>query len=189
MNAQQIAPQKKKRTLGQRLLKAGPAIGATLGAGYALSRGRGPGAKGAALTAVNGAVAGAGIGWLPDIFSEGAKAVKTASLSPQAVHSFWEELEKVALSKAQRRYRAKSGNYFGGEKKVAITKDEMTAYKKRLGQAGIRNSISGRASNLPASLGKTEKGFAAYTHRARTKWYPTPAAIPLAKLKFIASTG
>jgi hypothetical protein len=93
------------------------------------------------------------------------------------------------LTKAQIRYRAKSGNYFGGEKKVDITKEEMAAYRKRLKAAGLRSSNSGGYSNLPASLGKTVKGFAAYTHRARTKWYPTPEAIPLKKLKFIASTG
>lgn len=91
-----------------------------------------------------------------------------------------EELEKIAKSHKK--------NTFAGLEKRPIKPEEMMAYRKRLKAAGLRSSVGGY-SNLPASLVKTEKGFAAYTHRARTKWYPSPEAIPLAKLKFIASTG
>jgi hypothetical protein len=120
-----------------------------------------------------------------DIFNDAVEKAMTKTSQAAFAH----ELHKIALSKGQRRYRAKSGDYFGGEKKLQISKEEMSSYKKRLAQAGIRNSISGSYSNLPDSLKKTVKGFSAHTHRARTNWYPSPEAIPLAKLKFIASTG
>lgn len=107
--------------------------------------------------------------------------------------TFWEafsdEMMKVALTKGQKSYRLRSKNYFGGEKKVTITKEERAAYRKRMSQAGLRSSPREPGGGLPASLGKTVKGFTAYTHRARSKWYPTPQAIPLDRLRFIASTG
>lgn len=39
------------------------------------------------------------------------------------------------------------------------------------------------------SLGKDNKGYYVYTHRCRSKSYPTPDAIPLDRVEFIASTG
>lgn len=112
------------------------------------------------------------------------------ALTKTSSAAFQAELDKVAaLTKGQEAYRRKSGSYFGGEKKVAITAEEMTAYRARLKAAGLRSSPRQPGGNLSASLAKTVKGFAAHTHRARTKWYPTPEAIPLAKLKFIESTG
>ena len=39
------------------------------------------------------------------------------------------------------------------------------------------------------SLGKDKNGFFVYTHRARSKSYPTPHKIPKSKIKFIETTG
>ena len=39
------------------------------------------------------------------------------------------------------------------------------------------------------SLGKDKDGYFVYTHRARSPSYPSPDKIPLAKIKFISSTG
>lgn len=39
------------------------------------------------------------------------------------------------------------------------------------------------------SLGKDDKGYYVFTHRARSSSYPSPDDIPLKKVKFIASTG
>ena len=114
--------EKKKRSVANRLLKAGPAIGATLGGAYMLKR-HGF-ARGAAETGLAGAITGASLGWLPDIYAEGAQALKTASayggsgffythalnqkrartkaarlkagLSKEAAAEFWAELEKVS---------------------------------------------------------------------------------------------
>ncbi len=39
------------------------------------------------------------------------------------------------------------------------------------------------------SLGKDKDGYFVYTHRARSKSYPTPHKIPKSKIKFIETTG
>lgn len=39
------------------------------------------------------------------------------------------------------------------------------------------------------SIGKDDKGFFAYTHRARSKSYASKDKIPVKDLKFIESTG
>ena len=39
------------------------------------------------------------------------------------------------------------------------------------------------------SLGKDKDGYFCYTHRARSKSYPTPQQIPKTKIEFIESTG
>lgn len=39
------------------------------------------------------------------------------------------------------------------------------------------------------SLGRDRQGYFVYTHRARSKSYPSPERIPLSKIKFIKSTG
>ena len=39
------------------------------------------------------------------------------------------------------------------------------------------------------SLGKDKDGYFCYTHRARSKSYPTPQQIPKSKIEFIESTG
>lgn len=89
--------QKPKRSLTDRLLKAGPAIGATLGGAYMLKKhGLKGGSRSAAMSGLEGAVTGASLGWLPDIYAEGAKSMKTASISADTVQAFWDELEKIS---------------------------------------------------------------------------------------------
>jgi hypothetical protein len=46
---------------------------------------------------------------------------------------------------------------------------------------------SGKYSGV--SIGRDEDGFFALTHRARCSSYPSPAEIPLKKIKWIRSTG
>lgn len=111
-------------------------------------------------------------------------------LLPEVVRSFWAELEKVAaLTEGQKRYRRKNPNYFGGEKKVEVSEDELSEYRARLRAAGLSDTPLAPGAILSPSLAKTEKGFAVYTHRARSAWYPSPGAIPISKIKFIESTG
>ena len=61
--------------------------------------------------------------------------------------------------------------------KIALTADEREECKARFG------------NNYGCSIAKNKRGeFFAYTHRARTKFYPSIAALPKDKVKFIAST-
>jgi hypothetical protein len=48
---------------------------------------------------------------------------------------------------------------------------------------GLRKRLEG------VSLGKDDKGYFVYTHRASSKRYPSPEKIPLSKIAFIRSTG
>lgn len=44
-------------------------------------------------------------------------------------------------------------------------------------------------AHLECSLGRDKDGFYVYTHRARSKSYPRPSAIPRDRIRFIGSTG
>jgi hypothetical protein len=60
--------------------------------------------------------------------------------------------------------------------KIPLTTAEREEMKKRFGNPGC-------------SIAKNKRGeFFAYTHRARTKFYPSLAELPKDKVKFIAST-
>jgi hypothetical protein len=49
--------------------------------------------------------------------------------------------------------------------------------------------IKARFGEIQCSIGKTDKGeFYAYTHRARSKFYPSIQALPKDKVEFISST-
>ena len=69
---------------------------------------------------------------------------------------------------------------FAGKKKLSITPEERAAFNARLQEAGVPGGCG---------LVKTEAGFSAHTHRARSEWVSHPSKFPLAKLKFIESTG
>lgn len=61
--------------------------------------------------------------------------------------------------------------------KIPLTTKEREECKARFG------------NDYGCSIAKNKRGeFFAYTHRARTKFYPTIAALPKDKVKFIAST-
>lgn len=95
------------------------------------------------------------------------------AMSKTAAQAFWEELEKIAAKR--------DPNKFAGLKVLPLSREDRGTLNRRLKEAG-----------LPAgcvSLKKTEKGYCVHTHRARCSWYPSVQAIPLAKLKFIESTG
>jgi hypothetical protein len=51
-----------------------------------------------------------------------------------------------------------------------------------------REAFKKKHKDVSCSLGKDEKGFFVYTHRARCKSYPRPEDIPDDKVKFISST-
>lgn len=70
---------------------------------------------------------------------------------------------------------------FAGLPVLPLSREDRGTLNRRLQEAGLS----------PGSVGlkKTEKGYAVHTHRARSDWYPSVAAIPLARLKFIESTG
>ena len=95
-------------------------------------------------------------------------------ISKHSLHAFGEELMKI--SKAPKPPRK-----FAGLQTMPPTREERGALNARLREAGL--------SHGSMALKKTKKGFAVHTHRARTSFYPIPAAIPLDKLRFISSTG
>ena len=94
------------------------------------------------------------------------------NLTPGVVVSFYDELEKIAA-------KPREGT-FAGKKELSITPEERAAFNARLQEAGVPGGCG---------LTKTEAGFSAHTHRARTSWYEHPSKFPLAKLRFIESTG
>ena len=52
-----------------------------------------------------------------------------------------------------------------------------------------REECKARFGDIQCSIAKNERGeFFAYTHRARTKFYPSIAALPKEKVRFISST-
>lgn len=52
-----------------------------------------------------------------------------------------------------------------------------------------REEVKARFGKQQCSFAKNKRGeFFAYTHRARTKFYPTIADMPKDKVKFISST-
>ena len=63
-----------------------------------------------------------------------------------------------------------------GLSRVPVSSSDRARFKAKNGDVGC-------------SLGQDKNGFYAYTHRARSKSYPSPEAIPKARVKFVASTG
>jgi hypothetical protein len=61
------------------------------------------------------------------------------------------------------------------------------AAKKQMQQ--VSKSCTKNGIKYGCSLGKDDKGYFVYTHRARSKSYPTKDKIPIKDLKFIDSTG
>lgn len=81
-----------KRSIKDRLFKAGPAIGAAIGGSMALRGGMKGGVKKTLKRTIGGMTSGAGVGWLPDIADEARKSV----MNKTSAAAFWDELEKVA---------------------------------------------------------------------------------------------
>lgn len=61
------------------------------------------------------------------------------------------------------------------------TKQPLTALE--------RQEIKNKFGNPGCSFARDKDGIYCYTHRARSKSYPTVAKIPKNKVKFIESTG
>lgn len=80
-----------------------------------------------------------------------------------------------------RRRRRKTAAFEAGVKTAAsrmpLSTKEREMFKQKHG------------GHIECSLGKDKNGFYVYTHRARSKSYPTPMAIPIKDVKFIGSTG
>lgn len=77
-------------------------------------------------------------------------------------------------TKAQKRTgREKKGD------KLPIDQAARSEYATRKKEAGAHG----------ATLGHDKDGYFIYTHRARSKSYASPAKIPLAKIRFVGSTG
>jgi 8-oxo-dGTP pyrophosphatase MutT (NUDIX family) len=96
-----------------------------------------------------------------------------------------EELKRIAIA-ISRKYKPRKP---GPKKKLKFAKKpviDITAQDRADINARIRE-----AGKQPGcvSLKHVDAGYAVHTHRARTKFYPTVKAIPLAKIRFIASTG
>lgn len=60
---------------------------------------------------------------------------------------------------------------------AAVTSDDRAELRRHYG------------ARLECSMGRDDDGFYVYTHRARSKSYPSPSAIPRDRIKFIGSTG
>jgi len=65
--------------------------------------------------------------------------------------------------------------------------------KKIAAMSGVsqsdRDAFNKRHPGNGCSIGRDDKGFYAYTHRARSKSYPGPDKIPLDRVRFVSSTG
>ena len=83
-----------------------------------------------------------------------------------ALESFIDELEKIS-KEAQKSISAAERVEWNARKAVALR---------------------GRNDGDGCSLGKDARGFYCRTHRARSKSYPSPKNIPIAKIRFVAST-
>jgi len=125
---------------------------------------------------------------LPAAFEVARRRAKSVARKQKQKASTLKQKTAARLAEGRQR-RRRSKSYFGGAKPVPITAEEMAAFRARLREAGLRSSPRRPGENLPVALAKTEQGFCVHTHRARCGWYPHPAKIPLAKIKFIASTG
>jgi hypothetical protein len=97
----------------------------------------------------------------------------TSAMSKTSAAVFQAELQKIA--------RRHEPGKFAGLKVLPLSREDRGTLNRRLKEAGLRVGSVG--------LKKTEKGYCVHTHRARCDWYPSVQAIPLAKLKFIESTG
>lgn len=69
--------------------------------------------------------------------------------------------------------------------------DEMIkiAKRKRPLSTGLVKPQGQGKRMKDVGLGKDKDGYFVYTHRARSRSYPTPEAIPNSAVKFIESTG
>jgi len=74
-----------------------------------------------------------------------------------------------------------------GEHKVG----PFTMTKKRVSKILPGEATSPRRSGRYSgcSVGRTDEGYCVFTHRARSKFYPTPLDIPQKAIRWIASTG
>lgn len=88
----------------------------------------------------------------------------------KAAVAFQDELEKIAKVVVVDR-----------PTKLPLLPGDLTAYRKR-------EAAAGGSPGDGSSLGKDNNGYYCYTHRARSKSYPSPAQIPLDRIKFIGST-
>lgn len=95
------------------------------------------------------------------------------------------ELKRVAIQIARKYKPGKPGPrkvvHFAGQPTLALSKEERGIILQKL--KAVREQPGA------VSLKKTKAGYSVHTHRARSKFYPTVSAIPLSKVKFIASTG
>jgi len=66
--------------------------------------------------------------------------------------------------------------------RLSVSPKDRVAWKARLAQAKVPEGDT-------PSVGRDKQGFYVYTHRSRSSSYPTPGAIPLAKIRFVGSTG
>jgi len=80
------------------------------------------------------------------------------------------------------------------KKKSTANKKKQDYVAKKQGFDTVQKTISrpqknGRRKTFQCSIGKDEKGYFAYTHRARSKSYPSKDKIPVSVLNSISSTG
>jgi hypothetical protein len=61
--------------------------------------------------------------------------------------------------------------------------------KRKNVKTGVAKPPNQRARMSGVSLGTDNQGYFVYTHRARSKSYPSPEKIPDKAVKFIDSTG
>ena len=68
---------------------------------------------------------------------------------------------------------------------------KFTMKEVRISQLEINEFTTPRRSGRyrGTSVGRDKNGYFVMTHRARSKSYPRAAGIPVAKIKFVRSTG
>ena len=73
--------------------------------------------------------------------------------------------------------------------KLAKSSEQIKRQHAAVTTADRQELRSHYGRHLECSMGRDKDGFYVYTHRARSKSYPRPSAIPKDKIRFIGSTG
>jgi len=117
--------------------------------------------------------------------------LKMASIVEHLGHAIGKKIGTIATAQQTK----KAVNYLDAkgvlDPKAALGQavPTPTLEKKAEGSENVPKPEGLKAKMDGVSLGKDKDGFYVYTHRARSKSYPTAEAIPDAKIKFVESTG
>ena len=94
------------------------------------------------------------------------------------MNAFCDELEKLGMRKVARALTRTNKHHTNA---VPLERGDLDKFKARYADAGCGPGDG-------CSLGRDVDGYYCFTHRARSKSYPSPSQIPLDRIRFIGST-